>query len=155
MTRQTIEQARAALDDAQAALDAALSAQTRAATRAAEARQAFYRARREVEAARVRDEKNAIARDRSKAKKLAHAYAITITRENFQDGPIYWVLGPEGIYGGGDGVPRDDGTPVRADPCEGDHSCTDWSGVLHNVKLYVTDIEALGAELAAQLRAEA
>lgn len=157
MTHPTLQAARAALDAADAAQAQAQADFDAARDRLTTARQAFYRARREVEAARERDAKNAVARDRRKAQQLAKQYGITIEWERYSGGPgdgVWWVLGPEDIYGFGDEVAADGQEgPVRADPCEGDHTAISWHEVLQNVATYVTDIQAWGAEIAAQLLA--
>jgi hypothetical protein len=133
---------------AEIALAKARDALTEAQAAHSAAQAAFRNAREAERLQRDRDARNRIGRDRRKAQALAKRYGVSIERETYSEGgpPLYWVLGPWSTYGDGDGCVSDTGEwplgkVVRADPCEGDHTCSDWSEVLQNVGIYVADIE--------------
>jgi hypothetical protein len=136
---------------AEAALAEARDALTEAQAAHSAAQRAFRDAREAEKAQRERDARNRTSRDRRKAQALAKRYGVSIEREDYGDGRYgYWVLGPWSIYGDGDGIADTEQFPlgkvVRADPCEGDHIAYDWSEVLHNIGIYVADIEASKAK---------
>lgn len=155
----TLDEARAERDAAEAAYGTACQERERAQDAAYAAAKRLRLAKKAVTEAVEREARNRIARDRNKAKKLARQYGVTIEWDAYSGVPgdgVFWVLGPKAVYGDGDGCEADGQTgPVRADPCEGDHTCIDWSSVLNNVEEYVTDMQKLGAERAQALLATA
>lgn len=118
-------------------------------TRAVDTLSGYNRALREAQAAlrlqRERDAKNAVARDRRKARALAEEYGVVIEYERMSDehnSGLWWVLGPKAIYGGGWSTPEQAAEHgVRHDPCAGDHGCYDWAEILEAVETYVADIK--------------
>jgi hypothetical protein len=120
----TVAAAEASLAKAKIAADAAL-----AKLRAEELRLAATK--RWVAEQKVRDEKNAEARARRKAKLLAAEHGIEIEIDQIEPGyRHYWVTGPEAIYPGDEG-----------DPWKGDHIGHGWEEVLDRVEVYVEDIK--------------
>lgn len=120
----TVAAAEASLAKARIAADAAL-----AKVRAEELRLAATR--KWVAEQKVRDEKNAEARARRKAKLLAAEHGIKIDIDQIEPGYRHiWVTGPEAVYPGDKG-----------DPYEGDHIVHNWEEVLERVEGYVEDIK--------------
>jgi hypothetical protein len=74
------------------------------------------------------------AQARSTAQKTALAWGLRIDRERDGFGLLYWVYGPEGVY--------DD--EEECDPCQGSHSCSDWTEVMQCVTAYVEDLTERG-----------
>lgn len=128
----SLTEAKVVLKAAEVMLEGAQAAYVAAGDKRAHAQRLVRDAERSVREARVRDAKNKVSRDRSKAKRLAAQYGIEIEIDRIDVGYYhYWVTGPEGVY------PNDVG-----DPWEGDHIGTSWSEVLNRVEVYVEDLKA-------------
>lgn len=90
------------------------------------ANRAAGKAKDELEIEQKREAWRRLNRARDRAKRLAAKHDVTIEKENFPEGPLYWVHPPEGRYG-------DNG---EGDPLDGCHSCSGWQEVLQAVETY-------------------
>lgn len=88
------------------------------------------KARAALDQERKREERRVIDRAREGAKRLAAKLGVTIEKEDFPDGPIYWVYAPDGRY------PNEED-----DPLCGTHSCVGWQEVLQAVETYAKAFE--------------